>query len=233
MRRLSIFFSFLCSGTALFAQNPQDLAIPLPVAVGVNPPAVLLSWLNPEASDIQLRRRTKGQPGDAWTVLLDVNNTFQNGYYDTTALAPYATYEYALARKKGPLQAYGYAHAALDAPVVDARGKILIFIDSLTADQLGADLINFKNDLRGEGWQTLPFKTGTYTTVQWVKNQIVNAYTADPAQVKAVLLIGSVPVPYSGGTAWDNQPDHVGAWPCDAYYGDVDGVWTDNIVNLS
>jgi hypothetical protein len=45
--------------------------------------------------------------------------------------------------------------------------------------------------------------------------------------------MGSVPVPYSGSTAWDNKPDHAGAWPCDAYYGDVDGVWTDNSVNIS
>src|SRR6185436_1061279 len=57
-------------------------------------------------------------------------------------------------------------------------------------------------------------------------------YNADPTHVKGVLLIGEVPVPYSGSLAKDNRPDHVGAWPCDAYYGDVDGIWTDNTVNL-
>ncbi len=233
MRHLIILLCTLYCGTSLLAQTPQDLAVPLQVAVGVNPPAVLLSWPNPDGADIQLRRRTKGQSGDAWTVLVDAPSTLLNGYYDVTDLTAYSTYEYALARKTGPLQAYGYAHAALEAPVVDARGKILIFIDSLTADQLGADLIAFKNDLRGEGWQILPFKTGNYTTVQWVKNQIINAYAADPTQVKSVLLIGSVPVPYAGSTAWDGQSDHVGAWPCDAYYGDIDGLWTDNVVNIT
>ncbi len=145
---------------------------------------MLLSWPSPEPADIQLRRRVKGQPGDAWTVLLDETNTFRNGYYDTTHLTAFQTYEYALERNTGAFKAQGYAYAALQAPVVDARGKILVFIDSLTADQLGADLIAFKNDLRGEGWQPVPFKTGNYTTVQWVKNQIVQAYTADPGQVK-------------------------------------------------
>ena len=232
MLRLFVLFPILFCCTVLAAQSPQDLAVPLEVAAGVNPPAVLLSWPNPNVADIQLRRRLKGQPGDAWTVLVDETATFRNGYYDVIGLAAAESYEYALERKTGPLRAYGYAYAALQAPVVDTRGKILVFIDSLTADQLGADLIAFKNDLRGEGWQIVPVKTGNHTTVQGVKNKIINAYAADPTQVKAVLLIGSVPVPYSGSQAWDGQADHAGAWPCDAYYGDIDGEWTDVAVNL-
>ena len=230
---LALFFLLCGVRTEFSAQTPQDLAVSLHVAVGTNPPGVLVTWPNPEVSDIQLRRRTKGQPGTAWTIALEEAHTFRDGYYDTTALATAETYEYALERKTGPLTAYGYAYAALMAPVVDTRGKILIFIDSLTADQLGADLINFKNDLRGEGWQIMPFKTGPYTTVQGVKNQIVNTYNANPGQVKVVLLIGSVPVPYAGSQARDQKPDHVGAWPCDAYYGDIDGLWTDELVDVT
>jgi len=215
----------------LFAQTPQDLAISLQTATGLTPPAVLLSWPTPDVSDITLRRRLKGQAGNQWTVLVQAPGTFLNGYYDTGVEAA-KTYEYALERKTGNITAYGYAYAAMTPPVVDTRGKILVFIDSTTADQLGADLVNFKNDLRGEGWQTIPNKTGNYTTPQWVKNQIINAYNADPGNIKAILLMGNVPVPYSGSNAWDNRPDHVGAWPCDAYYGDIDGVWTDNTVNI-
>ena len=43
---------------------------------------------------------------------------------------------------------------------------------------------------------------------------------------------GHVPVPYSGDIVPDgHMPDHVGAWPCDGFYGDMDGTWTDNAVN--
>ncbi|MEO6758960.1 MAG: SprB repeat-containing protein, partial [Saprospiraceae bacterium] len=139
---------------------------------------------------------------------------------------------YALSRKVSGLTAYGFAYAAIGAPPVDDRGKLLVFVDSTSADALGADLIAYKNDLRGEGWQIIPFHTGPFTTVQGLKNMILSQYNADPSGVKAILLIGDVPVPYSGGTAWDNRPDHVGAWPCDAFYGDINGVWTDNSVNL-
>ncbi len=40
-------------------------------------------------------------------------------------------------------------------------------------------------------------------------------------------------MPYAGSEARDQQSDHAGAWPADAYYGDVDGVWTDDGVNVT
>jgi hypothetical protein len=231
-KHYSLLFLPLFFGLPSHAQSPQDVSVPLQTAVGANPASVLLNWPTAATpSDVTLRRRVKGQPGNTWVVLLNESQTLTNGYYDST-VQPTDTYEYTLERKTGNVTARGYAFASFFTPAVDTRGKILVFIDSTTADQLGADLIQFKNDLRGEGWQPVPFKTGNFTTVQWVKNQIVNAYNADPNGVKAILLMGTVPVPYSGSTAWDNRPDHIGAWPCDAYYGDVNGTWTDNVVNL-
>jgi PKD repeat protein len=52
-------------------------------------------------------------------------------------------------------------------------------------------------------------------------------YAADPANTKAVFIVGHVPVPYSGNINPDGHPDHLGAWPTDTYYADVNGVWTD------
>jgi hypothetical protein len=63
-----------------------------------------------------------------------------------------------------------------------------------------------------------------------VKALIKADYNADPANVKAVFLFGHVPVPYSGDLAPDDHFDHVGAWPADTFYGDMDGVWTDSSV---
>ncbi|MBP6811159.1 MAG: T9SS type A sorting domain-containing protein, partial [Saprospiraceae bacterium] len=207
------------------------LVVPLQLNAGLNPPAVFLTWANPTPSDIIHRRRVKGSAGDTWVELVNITNTSLNGHFDN-GLDQNETYEYAVERKTGNVTANGYAFASFFKPVVDNRGKILVFIDSTTADELGADLIFFKNDLRGEGWQPIPFKTGPFTTVQWVKNQIMSAYNADPTNVKAVLLMGNVPIPYSGSMAWDTKSDHVGAWPSDAFYGDVNGTWTDNSVNI-
>ncbi len=231
MTRLFILF-FCLSGTFLtFAQSIQDAAVPITLTVGVNPPGVILNWQNGSATDLILRRRIKGQAGNIWTNLLDQSGNLQNGYFDS-GLSAFETYEYEVALNKGSFTALGNAFAAFNASPIDSRGKLLVFIDSTTADQLGMDLVLYKNELRSEGWQIEPFKTGDFTTVAWVKNKIVAAYNAEPDQVKAVLLMGTVPVPYAGSTARDNRNDHIGAWPCDAYYGDVDGIWTDNTVNI-
>lgn len=232
MSRFLLFLSLLFLSASGYAQTPQDIAIPVHVSAGINPPAVLITWANPAPSNVILRRRIKGQPGNTWVDLVNAQETLLDGFYDL-GLSGDETYEYQVERKTGAVTAYGYAFANFFTPIRDYRGKILVFIDSTTADQLGADLVTFKNDLRGEGWQTVPIKTGPFTTVQSVKNKIVSAYNADPNNVKAVLLMGSVPVPYAGSTAWDNKSDHVGAWPCDAYYGDVNGTWTDNAVNIT
>src|SRR5438093_1179958 len=65
-------------------------------------------------------------------------------------------------------------------------------------------------------------------TIPTVKALIAADYNADPANVRALFLFGHVPVPYSGNIIPDGHyPDHQGAWPADAYYGDIDGHWTD------
>src|ERR1051326_4400911 len=65
-----------------------------------------------------------------------------------------------------------------------------------------------------------------------VKCRIKAQYDSDPINVKAVFLFGHVPVAYSGDIVPDGHcPDHRGAWPCDGFYGDMDGVWTDDTVN--
>lgn len=43
--------------------------------------------------------------------------------------------------------------------------------------------------------------------------------------------MGNIKVPYSGDINPDGHPDHLGAWPADGYYADMDGIWTDVSVN--
>lgn len=62
-----------------------------------------------------------------------------------------------------------------------------------------------------------------------IKNFITNVYYADPANTKAVILIGHMPIPYSG---MHNPDSHFSrCLPADGYYGDMDGVFTDSSVN--
>jgi hypothetical protein len=232
MTRLLYATLLLCFwSTLLTAQTAKDATVAISATVALNPAQINLQWpvIN-TPSTITLRRRLKGGSGTLWTTLLSTTNATTNSYEDTNVNLE-STYEYALRITANNVTAIGFAHVAVMAPVVHNRGKILVFIDSTTADAVGLELKIFKDALRGDGWQPFPYKTGPSTTVQWVKDRIVEAYSADPTNVKAVLLIGEVPVPYSGNAAWDGHTDHNGAWPADTYYADVNGVWTDNTIN--
>ncbi|MFN0215218.1 MAG: T9SS type A sorting domain-containing protein [Saprospiraceae bacterium] len=232
MRLLFTFLllSFLLNLNTLHAQVSKDVTVPLSASITVGPASVTLNWPNPGNAGLLVRRRTKGQGNSAWQNVLNVSNSNLSTLTDNNVTAG-QIYEYAILRIINGLSAYGYAHVALQAKPVDSRGKILIFVDSMNADALGVELVRMKNDMRGDGWWPIAFHTGPSSTVQSIKNKIVEEYNADPASVKAVLLLGSIPVPYAGNSAWDGHTDHQGAWPADTYYADINGNWTDATVN--
>ncbi|MBC7776734.1 MAG: T9SS type A sorting domain-containing protein [Phycisphaerae bacterium] len=228
---MRLFFTFLLSFffltfNALQAQVSKDVTVPLSATITIGPASVILNWPNTGNAGLLVRRRTKGQGNTAWQQILNVSNSNLTSLTDNNLTAG-QIYEYSILRIINGLNAYGFAHVAINANPVDSRGKILIFVDSTTADALGVELVRLKNDMRGDGWWPIPFHTGPSSTVQSIKSQIITSYNADPTNVKAVLLLGTVPIPYSGNAAWDGHPDHQGAWPSDAYYADVNGNWTD------
>lgn len=224
-------FLFLAFLLPLFvnAQVSQDVTVPLTATVSQSPVSVLIEWPNPTGGNLLLLRRTKGQSGTQWISLINATGSTLTSYNDQNVVAG-QTYEYAL-RRTTTFDAFGYAHVAVHAPATDSRGKVMIVIDSTNASALAFELDRLENDMIGDGWQVITRQIGSNATVTSIKSMIGTAYSLDPQGLKQVLLIGSVPVPYSGNTAWDGHGDHQGAWPADVYYGDLYGLWTDVTVN--
>ena len=123
-------------------------------------------------------------------------------------------------------------------------------MDKTIAAACSAELALLQDDLIGDGWSVIrhdvprgtvnvdrgPVAPDFYekTGAPAVKQLIVNDYLNNPKEVKSVLLFGHVPVPYSGNIfAAGHAPGHAGAFPADVYYGDMDGVWTDNVLDLT
>jgi hypothetical protein len=50
---------------------------------------------------------------------------------------------------------------------------------------------------------------------------------------EAVFIIGHVAVPFSGDIAPDGHPEHLGAWPCDGFYAELDSIWTDSLITIN
>lgn len=132
------------------------------------------------------------------------------------------------------------------------RGTALVVADAEAAAALASEIDALRRALRREGFATQLITVAPSANpadAVEVRRAIRTQWQrTDVPRLTHVLLLGAVPVPYSGGFnvngAFPNpdfHPEHGGAWPADAYYADMDrfpGVdaessWTDADVDVS
>lgn len=215
---------------------PLDFVVDLRATVAPVVPHLTLVWTQRQQSIItsqKLHRRLKGAA--SWELQATLTNS-QTSYADSTA-QPGVEYEYWMERRfsgVSPNVAIGYLSAGLEVPPVEDRGTLLLVVDSSMTVPLAPEIAQLKEDLAGDGWSVQTIPVARTDAPPAVRALIQAAYNADPTRVKAVYLLGRVPVPYSGLLAPDGHvPDHLGAWPADVYYADMDGTWPDTSINNS
>lgn len=250
----SLLFLALALGVVapLSAQYSRDASIELTATTSPTPPHITLHWPASSAPPLpgnppKLWRRVKGE--QTWTGPITLAES-ATAYADHDA-QPGVVYEYSLYdwRIATVILRYGAIAAGCNIPLVEHRGNVLLYVDATRALPLGGELATLERDLAADGWRVFRHdgpreavpNDSTNTDLHAarlaervsMRSVIQNHYNADPSADWALLILGRAPVPYSGDTAPDGHPDHRGAWPTDAYYGDVDGVWTDSAVNAT
>ena len=173
-----------------------------------------------------------------WGAPLQTNLT--SAIYADTNVAVGDRYEYKIVRPR-PTGEKLLLSAAIRATPIESRGKIVILVDSALASRfsepINAALAQFEEDLVGDGWMVTrkivprhddrandaanKFNKASVTAI----HRLLQAEHQSGA--KGVVLVGHVAVPYAGYYSGDGHADHIGAWPADMYYGDVDGRWED------
>ncbi|MCK6488624.1 MAG: choice-of-anchor D domain-containing protein [Planctomycetes bacterium] len=224
-----------CLPAVAMAAACADYQVRISATVGESPAQIVLSWPSQSASGFTVHRRVRGTI--PYVLLASLPGT-ATGYTDATASVG-TVYEYQVA-KAGTPSVTSLATAAIRAPAVDQRGTVVLVVDATMAAPLAGEIARLEDDLVGDGWKVVRHdvprfhvdQTGWKDAVVAVRNLIIADRAADP-QVNSVLLLGHVPVPYSGQIAPDGHGDHVGAWPADVYYGDLDGTWNDSSVNTT
>ncbi len=225
--------AFCVSG---FAQpSVRDYAVELEAMISTNPAQISLFWpADTTATEFAVFKRTANDKTWTDSVLLTGKDTswtdrdveIAQGYEyqvrKTAILKPASTEVY---------KAYGYIYTGIQMPMVENRGKLILLIAENLRPDLDEEIQQLQSDMMADGWIVLPMSVGLNATVSDVKKIIVALYEADPKNVKALLMLGHIAVPYSGGIAMDgHDQEHGGAWPADLYYGDIDGEWTDEDV---
>jgi hypothetical protein len=216
--------------TQLDKAGPARFAILTSAHARREPPAILVSWHVPAGGTVDLHRRTPGNP--LWVKLNTAPMGVEVLQYVDRDVTVGRLYEYAVIRAP-QASASGFLWSGIEVAPVEARGKIVLVVESLLAKALAKELALLAYDLIGDGWQVIRHDVGADAPVPKVKELLTREYNNDKQNVRAVYLLGHVGVPYSGNQAPDGHTDHVGAWPADGYYGDMDGVWTDAAISTA
>jgi hypothetical protein len=230
LRCLAAAFSLTIISSA-WAVDPRAYAVELSAKVQAAPPQITLSWTadaNATGYSVYRKAPTAGN----WTPLTTLSAGALN--WTDVSVANGGSYEYAVTKTTSAGYAgTGYMFAGVNATAIENRGKVILIVDNSFSAPLASELARLQQDLVGDGWTVIRHDVSRNDSVVSVRNLIKADYDADPGNVKSVFLFGHVPVPYSGDNnpPPDGHPDHQGAWPADVYYGDMDSIWTDSIVN--
>lgn len=125
----------------------------------------------------------------------------------------------------------GIITLGLEIPIVHQRGRCLIAIDQILVEPLATELSLMIQDMAMDGWAVDTIHIKQSEEVNSVKSKVLGWYEDAYEYSQTLFLLGHIPVPYSGNSAHDGHSNHQGAWAADVYYGELNGNWSDNIVN--
>jgi hypothetical protein len=231
--------SFVAILVTLFPQvaalPPSDYSIEAVCEVQLEPLALVLSWPRADYVDEYTVRR-RNTANDDWTTIATLPGG-ASGFSDR-AVQMGVAYEYELEAKLtsggyegDPVRAYSYLFSGANVDRVDSPKAALLLVDASVSGELTSALAVFEEDLLGSGWRVVRRDVSRPATPMEVRNLVRGEVSASPA-LRSVVLLGRVPVPYSGNIAPDFHDRHRGAWPADAFYGVLEGTWTDHTVSV-
>ncbi|MEM6771562.1 MAG: hypothetical protein AAF597_13345, partial [Bacteroidota bacterium] len=188
---------------------------------------ISVTWrADPRTIRYELYRRRYNAP--SWGEKIGTFPPDSTRYLDSD-VTPNTLYEYKVEKFAEGVAGYGYVLSGFAIPPVHEAGRLLIVTTPAVAAALEPDLTDYQQTLDAAGWPNQLLTIAPDAPVSQIKAAILAQQPSFGAT--AVLLLGDVPVAFSGDINPDAHDDHKGAWPADLYYGDLDGNWTDTLVN--
>jgi hypothetical protein len=224
------FLSFL--GTQ--AQNIKDSSIMVSAKAHPSEKKIILNWSTTDAGSYQINRKTTNtNVWDATLATVPGNiNTFTDSSIQTGVV-----YEYRILKIKGnSIRAVSYVASGKDVALAHYKKNILILVDSVSHQSIDSNTWkSLINDYYMDGYGVEMVLVSENQTPPEIRTVIKNWYNINKNINKHCLLLGRIPVAYSGlmlaatfDLPPDAHPDHGGAWPTDLYYAEMDYDWTDN-----
>ncbi|MEK7413953.1 MAG: Ig-like domain-containing protein, partial [Planctomycetota bacterium] len=197
----------LANGAIAATPVPRDSGVELSATIASN--QITLSWPTHSAgfTITSTRIYRKAPTAPAWGAIFATVAGSGTTWTDTTVVVG-TTYEYKADQSYSDgtttYTAIGQCWAGIQISAVESRGTAVLIVESTIATPLAAEITRLISDLRGDGWKVLRHDVTTAQTPVAIRSLIQADRTADAA-VEAVLLLGNVPVPYSGDIAPDGH----------------------------
>lgn len=242
---ITLLLLFSASFSAFSQTFSESRAVQAYVTTDESAETMTLNWdTTANTVEFKIYRRSLGTT--TWGAAIATLAANQTNYTDNT-IDKGTVYEYAVERVtntndrfvSGNIKGYSYLAASINAPATHQRGTLWVLATKLIHDSLPNEIATLIDDLIADGWNVYSEVINPTATHVDVKTFIKSKHSTPGCD--AVYLLGHVPVPYSGVYCEDDDylypPDghnetdpnsHCGAWPADAFYGDLTGVWTDN-----
>lgn len=143
-------------------------------------------------------------------------------FVDQNDIEPGVAFEYKVVEMMTGAVAYILAGSKI--PLIDSRGKLVLIVERSLQVELRTEIDQFIQDICGDGWAVLRHDVGNEWSPETIKGLIKAEWEKDKENVKAVVLLGAVPVKLSGPVNYDGHgPVMVAA---DGYYADMTGDWS-------
>lgn len=226
-----IAFGFTLLLGCFFSQSPAHVnGIRSQVQVINGDTDLFISWdQDSTATGYTIYRKLYGSSN--WGAAYASLPAYQFSYTDTNVVAG-TIYEYRVLRTTATA-GFAYTCGTIDGDIDFNPGRLVLVIDDYFLPALALEIDSLIADLEADAWFIDTMIVSRNQTPVAVKNRILSIYGSHSTSLKSVFLLGHVPIPYSGEINPDGHPDHLGAWPADGYYGDMNGTWTDVSVNNS
>lgn len=224
-----------------YAQTGKNQSLSVAAQTSSNPPSIRFEWPAENFSGNYMIYK-RNRLDTAWGSALVSLSGLDSSYTDTDVKIG-EDYEYRFYKVQGAsLEALSYLYSGIHKTAPESMGHMVLLIDSSYASALSFELNRLEEDLKAEAWSVERMYAQRNETAAAVKDRIYRKYVDRSEDLRALFIIGHVPVPYSGdfsGSSGFPPPDghvegsgnHTGAWPSDSYYGDIFGNYTDQSVN--
>lgn len=221
----------VCARSTAAAQTPSEINSVLLSAVA-SAGSIALSWPSfTWATDYTVYRKLRTDA--AFGAPIATPSGASTGFTDNTTTAS-ELYEYKVVRASSLGVGYGYVCSG--SGIQPSKwtgssdhymGKVVLLVEQNLANAIAHDLEQLMTDLRCEGWLPIRHDVMAASSPASVRSLVVSDYNTDPMNVKAVFIVGRVPVPMTGQMDPHGHGDT--DWPCDGYYAEMDGTWLDNV----